>query len=230
MKPDQERTKSLPAFGPGLVLILVLAACGGRADDSPARSEAGALGSASALPARSSATPQHDAAPTPATGVAASEATLPELRQEVTLLRREVADIRQQLARQPGLAAGAEIAANPRTDPDARLEAQRQEALRIASSESAFRGEQNDARWSREAAANVRAAFAQADDTVSTQLRSVECRSQSCRVEINAAAGESLARDLPIILSHLGDALPHITAGKVDQGDGRQATVLYMSR
>jgi hypothetical protein len=221
---------SLRASALGATLILVLAACGGRPDDAPARSEANAPLSVSAMPASRSATPLRDAAQMSAASVAASEATLPELRQEVALLRREVADVRQQLARLPGAATGAEIPANPRTDPDARLEAQRQEALRIASSESAFRSEQNDARWSREATANVRAAFAQADDTVSTQVRSVECRSQSCRVEINAAAGESLARDLPIILSHLGDALPHMTAGKIDQGDGRQATVLYMTR
>lgn len=221
---------SLRTSALAMTLILALAACGGRPDDAPARPEAGAPVSVLAVPARSSATPQHDTAQAQAGSVAAPEATLPELRQEVALLRREVAEIRQLLARQPGVAASAEIPANPRTDPDARLEAQRQETLRIASSESAFRAEQNDTRWSREAAANVRAAFAQADDTVSTQVRSVECRSQSCRVEINSAAGESLARDLPIILSHLGDALPHMTAGKIDQGDGRQATVLYMSR
>jgi hypothetical protein len=37
-------------------------------------------------------------------------------------------------------------------------------------------------------------------------------------------------RDLPLVLGRLGATLPNATATQVDQGDGRQATVLYLSR
>jgi hypothetical protein len=87
-----------------------------------------------------------------------------------------------------------------------------------------------DARWSQSTVAAVRAAFAASDQTVRDQVRSVECRSQTCRVEINADAGPTLERDLPVLIGQLGNALSNVTAGRIDQGDGRQATVLYFSR
>jgi hypothetical protein len=119
---------------------------------------------------------------------------------------------------------------NPRTDPVAQEQARQTERLRIASTEAAFRNEQGDARWSQGAAASVRAALAQADESMRNQVRSIECRSQSCRVEINAGPGDPMARDLPLVIARLGQVLPNVTAGQVDQGDGRKATVLYMSR
>jgi len=73
--------------------------------------------------------------------------------------------------------------------------------LRVASAESAFRNEKEDQRWSVGAAADVHAALAQIDPSVRSHLRSVECRSQSCRMEIGADASEPLRRDLPVILA-----------------------------
>jgi hypothetical protein len=102
--------------------------------------------------------------------------------------------------------------------------------LRVASSESAFRSEHEDARWNQGAVAAIRAALAESDETIRNQVRSIECRSQSCRVEINSDASGTLARDLPILLGRLGQSLPNVTAGQIDQGDGRQAMVLYLGR
>jgi hypothetical protein len=153
-----------------------------------------------------------------------------QIKQQIALLRREVADIRQQLARAPGTARIAEVVPDPRRDPNARAEAERAERLRVASSESAFRSEHEDARWNQGAVAAIRAALAESDETIRNQVRSIECRSQSCRVEINSDASGTLARDLPILLGRLGQSLPNVTAGQIDQGDGRQAMVLYLGR
>ena len=112
----------------------------------------------------------------------------------------------------------------------AREEAERLERRRVASIESSFRGEKEDARWSQGATSAVRTALTGADESLRSQVRSIECRSHSCRVEINADAGGQMAVDLPLVVDHLGQALPNVTAGQIDQGDGRQATVLYLSR
>ena len=64
---------------------------------------------------------------------------------------------------------------------------------------------------------------------MSAQLRSVDCRSQSCRVEFSSS-GAVGGLDVPMLLTRLNGGLSHVTAGQVEQGDGTQTTVLYLSR
>jgi len=152
------------------------------------------------------------------------------LRQQVAQLQRDVASIRQQLARSPTMAAAADTGPDPRVDAGARMEADRVERMRIASSETAFQNEPRDNRWSQGATANVRAALGEIDESVRNQVRSVDCRARSCRVELGADANGTMARDLPMVIARLGQTLPNVTAGQLDEGDGRSATVLYLSR
>ena len=138
--------------------------------------------------------------------------------------------MRDQLSRLPGASQAAAAAPDPRTDAVARQEAQQAERMRLASAESAFENERRDPRWSRDATAAIQSSLGQADDAVRGQVRSIDCRSQSCRVEIGSAAGPALGQVLPMVIAQLGGSLPRVTAGQVDQGDGSQATVLYLSR
>lgn len=119
---------------------------------------------------------------------------------------------------------------NPKRDPLARIEAERIERMRNASTESAFRNEKDDAHWSSDAVSQVRAALDQADPALRGQVRSIECRSTSCRVEVNSDASLALDRSLPAISSGLVNSMPNMSAARLDQGDGREATVLYFSR
>ena len=149
---------------------------------------------------------------------------------QVARLRREVADLRVQFTRMAGgPVSTAPGQSNSRTDPGARAETEQAERLRLAASESAFRNEPNDTGWSRNAAASVRAAL-QGDTPLRGELRSVECRSRSCRVELGADPTGANFPDLPVRLLQLAQTLPNLTATQVDQGDGRKATVLYLSR
>jgi hypothetical protein len=213
-----------------LCALLTLAACGGRLDDAPqpaAPAQAGA-----AAPSAATATA---AAIGPVEGGAGSAPVIAEdpilrLSREVAQLRHEVSDLRQQVARGPNAAPPAAAAAPAdRSDPQARAEAARSEQQRIASSEQAFRSQPVDARWSQGATASVRAALGDVDEGLRNQVRSVECRAQSCRVEISADGNGTAMRDLPMLVNRLGGSLPNVTAGQIDQGDGRQATVLYLS-
>ena len=226
--------KSGLGFGAGCGVLLLLAACGGRPDDGPAQAgqQANDLSPPSSARAMSVSTDFAAARPVGARAASAvaADGDLDQMKQQIALLRREVADIRQQLSGLPGASRASEVVPNPRTDPDARVEAARTEQLRIASTESTFRNEEPDARWSQGTTASVRAALSDVDESVRGDVRSIECRSQSCRVEIGSDASGALARDLPLIVARLGQALPNVTAGQIDQGDGRQATVLYLSR
>jgi hypothetical protein len=220
--------KTIHATALGVGTLLLLAGCGGQLDGAPVPAEqraqvsgvpAAGLPDAAVVPSQTSVV----------SGTAVSDETT-SLKQQVMLLRREVAEIRQQLLRMPGAALSAEAAPNPRTDPVARVEAEQLERQRIASTEAAFRGEKEDARWSRGTVASVRAAFGEADESLRNQVSSVECRSQSCRVVIGGDTGGPAGQHLSSVMMQLAANLPKVIAGQIDQGDGRQATVLYLSR
>ena len=206
-------------------LLLALCACGGRTDDA-SRTTAAEVGPPTS---KAAAEATSVAAESSATSPAPAEDTVTRLSREVAQLHREVSDLRQQFARGGVTTAAAPSGPDPRANPEARAEAAQAERLRVASTEQAFRNQQVDARWSQGATASVRAALGEVDEELRSQVRSVECRGQSCRVEISSD-GPAVARDLPILVNRLGQTLPNVTAGQVDQGDGRQATVLYLSR
>lgn len=216
-------------------LALLLAGCGGSAT-SPGEGNVTGGGEPSVSGGAATLRAQPDTAPTAADmqGPASASASAPmtelaQLRLQVAELQHEVTLIRRQLARLPtATQADASAVQTPR-GAEARAEAEQTERLRIASTESAFRNETIDPRWSQGSTAAVRAALSMFSESVSPHVRSVECRSQSCRVELNAEGGLELNRDLPLLIGQLGPTLPNVTAGQIDQGNGRQATVLYFS-
>jgi hypothetical protein len=212
----------------GLGILVLLAGCGGRPDDAPTQAGQQRVPSSSA---RISSAPGASGSVTMQTPAgAASEDETTSLKQQVAILRREVVDIRQQLMRMPGAAATAEVSPNPRTDPAARAKAERVEQQRIAATEAAFRSENEDARWSQGSVIAIRAALKDADEALRNRVSGVECRSQSCRVVIAGDTGGSAGQELSSFMNRLALALPNVTAGQIDQGDGRPATVLYLSR
>jgi hypothetical protein len=152
------------------------------------------------------------------------------LAEQVSLLRREVAELRQQIARLPGGAHAVAEVANPRTDPVARAAAEQEERLRAASAEASFQREAQNPRWSESTAREVRATLAAANATLGDQIHSVECRSQSCRVVLGPDGDDEAQEELPATLGRLASVLPRVTATRVDQGDGRVGTVLYLTR
>jgi hypothetical protein len=220
--------KTIHATALGVGTLLLLAGCGGQLDGAPVPAEQRAQVSGAPAAGVPGAAVVPSQMSVMSGAVSADETT--SLKQQVMLLRREIAEIRQQLLRMPGAALSAEAAPNPRTDPVARLEAERAEQQHIASTEAAFRGEKEDTRWSQGTLASVHAAFAEADGSLRNQVSSVECRSQSCRVVIGGDTRGAAGQDLSSVMNRLAATLPNVTAGQIDQGDGRQATVLYLSR
>ena len=211
-------------FAPAALVAAAMAlatGCGGMADDPPASQVLAAAPSLSA-----SVKPQHPQAAAPSLGEPIDTA----LAEQVAVLRREVADLRIQVAHLPG--AGRVDATQPPVGggPETVAEAEQADRMRLAASETAFRNEPEDFPWSRGAVESVRGIFMQGDAAQRDELRNVECRSRSCRVELGTDHARGGAGDLPGRVLQLAAAFPNVAAGQLDAGDGRKVTVLYLSR
>ena len=214
------------ARGAAALFALVLAGCGGPVNSY---AEAGPV----ATPAPPTMPAAETTALAPRTMSAASapaaEDTLP-LKDQVAQLRRELADLRRIVARLPSAAAVADEGPDPRRDPIARAEAERAQQQRLANAEAAFRRETYDPRASQAQADSVRAGLRAGSEAIAGHLGGVDCRGQSCRVELNAAPNSRAMQELPLALTHLGAGFSNMTAGQIDRGDGRTSMVMYLTR
>jgi hypothetical protein len=206
---------------PCMALLAVLGACDG-GDSAPAT--VAVPDAAAPAPARPAA-PVPPPLPPPLPPVIAPPSMPPpgeiaQLRQEVAGLRREVAELRMIIARAPAAPqpVGA-LAPLPAGD-----------AAGLAPAETMFRSEQLDQAWSGQAAAAVRVALARASAGLDAQVRRLECRTRTCRVELNPASADQLDSVMPAILANLGASLPNVTATQVGSDDASEATVLYLTR
>jgi hypothetical protein len=154
------------------------------------------------------------------------------LRQELALLRAEISALQRHQSRM-----AATVAVTPEEDPAndlrrgpaARAEADRQYQEQMKIVEANFQQERIDSRWSSDTAAAVQEAVA-SDDTAQAALRNINCRSNTCRVEMAGDNTGELAKFMPLFVQQLGETLPNVTANQVDDGDGGKTLILYMSR
>ena len=160
--------------------------------------------------------------------IAALKAEVALIRVEVTALQRWIrAQQRVATVVTPGRAD--DSARELRNDPAARAAAERERQQQMEVVETNFRQEAADARWSFEAEGVVQTILA-SDEIVQNTLLGLECRSQTCRVELADDDTGELAKALPLLLQQLGQTLPSATANYVDDGNGGKIMILYMSR
>jgi len=195
--------------------------CGGQPVDAAAP-EAGpaAIAPASARSIAEAATPT----------TASDAGPVARLAEQVAQLRREVADLRRRLPPDVPVAAAsaADKPGDPRRDPQARERLRQDERARVAAAEAAFLGESVDPAWSADVTARLRDALAGREPADAASVSRLECRSRTCRVEFGADASAA-ERDLPRTLARLAGTLSRATAGRLELGGGREATVLYLS-
>lgn len=161
----------------------------------------------------------------PATAPAAESAQVGELRQELFRLRHEVASHEMRLA----AADPANAKAAPDNSPEARAEAERKHKDYVAGIDAGFRKEARDPQWSAATTSTIQTALA-ADDGLRASTRGVECRTQTCRVEIADDGSGKLVKALPMFVHTVGQALPTTTADRVVDASGGATLVFYMSR
>ncbi|MFM8331663.1 MAG: hypothetical protein ACKN9T_08235 [Candidatus Methylumidiphilus sp.] len=158
----------------------------------------------------------------------AVESGMAALRREMAILRAEVGALRQQVATAGGGPVDGALAKDTRHDPIAQAEAERQRQEQMAAVEANFRGEAADRSWSERTTATVQHALA-GQVAIQSSLRSVECRSSTCRVELSGGNAAALDKSLPLFANRLTESLPSVTVNQVEDGAGGVTTVLYLS-
>jgi len=90
-----------------------------------------------------------------------------------------------------------------------------------------FHDERLDPTWSAATESRILATF-DADPALRDLAHSVDCRAQTCRVDIHEGDREGLADRLPLLALGLGDILPRIATERVSLGAGN-SLVVYLS-
>ena len=158
---------------------------------------------------------------------------------QISDLQRNLTDIKAQLASQRGqLATEHDRLGEPakQLQPDSRVddveagravEAERRKEY-LAGIAEGFGKERVDDIWAGRASSRISAAL-DTDDVLRGVARKVECRWQTCRVELDDDGSGKVSTRMPFVVMGLADVLPGMNAEQVTRGDGRLATVLYMS-
>jgi hypothetical protein len=197
-------------------LVGLLAACG-PAPETPTRAAPDNAAPQVAEPALEGAGPQR-----------LLDVRVARLATEVARLQQEV-DALRAARQEPSSDAAADAPgrhARLRAPQDRQARALAQ-AARADATESAFRGETVETGWSRQTAEAVRGAFLQSN--AGQEPRSVECRSRTCRLELAPAEDGNPDALIPL-LTRLAPVLPHASTVRIDGGDGRPTTVVYLTR
>ncbi|MGH8497689.1 MAG: hypothetical protein ACRERV_02610 [Methylococcales bacterium] len=159
------------------------------------------------------------------------------LKEEMGLLSAEVSALRRAVREQARTLAQASLGAeenqaakqNPSTEAATREDEVRRHQERMATVEADFRREPAATPWSTRAEAAVQEALA-SDEAARTAVRSVECRSYTCRVELTDDNSGGLAKFIPLLGLQLVQTLPNMSmmSTQVEDGAGGEATILYL--
>ena len=98
----------------------------------------------------------------------------------------------------------------------------------VAAIAKVFASEKVDSAWSVRTSARVNAAI-EGNQLLKSAQHSVDCRGQTCRLQIDDDGSGKLPSNLPLIILSVADLFPSIIADHVDQGNGHSTTILYMS-
>ena len=156
-----------------------------------------------------------------------------QLLQQVKELQGRLSSVRSQMAELSAGAAHAvptrdEKPAEPLTVEEQRAQDRERLKTYMAGVEQSFSNEKVDAAWAAGTSSRVATTF-DGDEVLKGVARTVECRSQTCRVQIEDDGSNRLARRMPFVAIGLADVLPTISAQHIEQGNGRSAMVLYLS-
>jgi len=158
----------------------------------------------------------------------ADGAQLARLSAQVEALQRELSTVEAQLAtRQAPVPVRVPATVSRDVEQERAEEAEKQHEY-VATIAQAFARQKTDPAWATRASSRVEAVFGN-DEALQKMTRNVECRDQTCRVEIEDDGTGQLNGRMPFIAMGLSDVLPNISAERVDRGGDRSSMVLYLS-
>jgi hypothetical protein len=180
---------------------------------------------------RSAPAKQVDAA-TPEATVAKPVGRSNELRTRVSSVESELANMRARLEgleRAPTPEPGAAAESPPEDLSPEELARQKQEwRAHMAEVEAEYQLEGRDAAWAREAQTTITRAL-DGLPALSKGMRSLDCRSETCRLEVVNDHQPDFDKQLPLL--QLGvTGLPAAKYDRVSDPDGKVRTIVYFSR
>ena len=98
----------------------------------------------------------------------------------------------------------------------------------VAAIAQVFASEKVNSAWAARTSARVNAAI-EGNEPLKAVRHTVDCRGQTCQLQIDDDGSGKLPNNLPLIILSVADLFPSIIADHVDQGNGHSTTVLYMS-
>jgi hypothetical protein len=165
-------------------------------------------------------------------GTAASVDDIRALREEVASLRAGISVLRRQSPKQAESAStgpDSQPGADVRSDTLARAEAARERQNQMEAVDAAFRQQAIDPTWSANSSSSIRNAL-NSEEVGGIQADNIDCRSESCRVELRDDGSGRLSKSLPMLAQQLSGTMPNITANNISQANGDSTVVLYLSR
>ena len=170
----------------------------------------------------------------------ATEAALARLSRRIDDLQRELAASRSQQILQQAQPVARQAALTSKSRPEESqpdgamdVEAQRAAAAErhheyVTQVAQAFADEQLEMSWAARATSRLNATLDD-DEALRGVARSVECRRQTCRVQIDDDGSGKLPDSVRTLVIGVIDVLPSMVAEHADQGNGRRQMVLYMT-
>lgn len=154
------------------------------------------------------------------------------LRAGMARLNAEVSALREQVVASQASANADAPAMDPepaRGDPAQRAQQESEWHAHMMEVDANFQSEVLDPRWASSTTSALQSAL-NASDALRGKMQDVECRSQTCRVEIADDGSGAVSKDLPLFVQQVGGTLPSMQADRIDEGDGQSTLVLYMTR
>lgn len=158
---------------------------------------------------------------------------------EVVSLRHDIEALKAELARRPPASPAERDEKSPSTSqtvpeqtPAGEMERKAEEGRKgkalLAQAEEQFATEPYDATWSSGRSASIQE-LAGRNQELRGALRSAECRSHTCRIELLDDVAANLSANLPAFLSELAPSLPSVTTDRITGPDGTSSYVLYLA-
>lgn len=153
------------------------------------------------------------------------------LQRQIEDLQRRLAALDSRTARgampQPVVASAVHPDTEEQRDPQTRMEQQRRYHESMQQLAAAFERETVDRGWSDRTTAALRTTFG--DGFRGGEMRSIDCRSTTCRIEIAEDNSGEFSKSMPLLALQLAQTLPNMSADRNDDGSGQSRTILYLT-
>ena len=149
------------------------------------------------------------------------------MRAQVGLLQAQVAVLSGQVSAAQPVSSAVEPAESTMSDEERREHDERRHAAYVDRIEAGFEQEPVDPKWAAGTSSRVWAVINQMEALRGAALE-VECRSETCRLEIGDDGSGTLHKNLPLFAQQFADTMPRMAGRPVSDENGQSRMVLFL--